>query len=207
MAVYAYWPYNGEPKDGYIPVKLYDQHDLLYTGKVLSIVNKETESFDSIQLFFKHAMGAVAFRFYTTDVNLDKTGINYMILTLNYDHDNLKMCVADGSFKAKVDGKKEGYAYWIDFAENMEIKYSLDPAKEIPPIAHTMLVPGDDYKITKLSLYYKDGSYSEKTLENPISVEQGSMYVLNVNCRQTNGYFPQLIVEKTGNVSSELPPL
>lgn len=206
LTVYAYAPYTDTQNvdaDGYLSVNLSDQIDYLVTGEQL--IPKDREADEVVkQLSFKHAMGAIAFRFYTSDRELDGTAIQSIILTLNYNHTTLKMCVADGSFKGDFS-KEEGNGYMIFFEEGTTVDYSLDPTT-IDPIAHTMLVPGGDFKITQLSLYYKDGM-SEKTLENPISVEKGKTTVLTINCQKTAGFTPQLIVEQTGNASNELPPL
>ena len=207
LTVYAYAPYAATQKvdaDGYLSVNLSDQIDYLVTGKQL--IPKDREADEVVkQLFFRHAMGAVAFRFYTDDVELDGTALKSIILTLNYNYTNLKLSLADGTTFQGDFSKEEGNAYWIPFEEETKAIYSLDPTT-ITPIAHTMLVPGDDYQITQLILYYQDGM-SEKTLDTPITVEAGKTTVLTINCQKTAGFTPQLIVEKTGNASSELIPL
>ena len=109
LTVYAYAPYTDTQNvdaDGYLSVNLSDQIDYLVTGEQL--IPKDREADEVVkQLSFRHAMGAVAFRFYTDEVELDSTAINHIILTLNYNHANLKMCVADGSFKGDFS-KEEG---------------------------------------------------------------------------------------------------
>ena len=207
LTVYAYAPYAATQKvdaDGYLSVNLSEQIDYLVTGEQL--IPKDREADEVVkQLSFKHSMGAVAFRFYTDEVELDGTVLKSIILTLNYNHTNLKLSLADGTFQGDFS-KEEGNAYWIPFEEGTTANYSLAPTT-IKPIAHTMLVPGDDFQITQLILYYQDG-WSEKTLDTPITVEAGKTTVLNINCQKKNGLFtPQLIVDKTGNASSELPPL
>lgn len=210
LTVYAYAPYAATQKvdaDGYLSVNLSDQIDYLVTGEQL--IPKDREADEVVkQLSFRHAMGAVAFRFYTDDWELHGTDIEIesIILTLNYDHTNLKLSLANGTFQGDFS-KEEGNAYWISFEEGTKAKYSSDPTTTISPIAHTMLVPGDDFQITQLILYYQDGRESEKTLDTPITVEAGKTTVLNINCQKKAGTTPQLIVDKTGNASSELPPL
>ena len=206
LTVYAYVPYADTQKvdaDGYLSVNLSEQIDYLVTGELL--IPKDREADEVVkQLPFRHAMGAVAFRFYTDYVELDGTALKSIILTLNYNHTNLKLSLADGKFQGDFS-KEEGNAYWIPFEEGTTANYSLDPTT-IKPIAHTMLVPGDDFQITQLILYYQDGM-SEKTLDTPITVEAGKTRVLTINCQKKAGSTPQLIVDKTGNASSELPPL
>ena len=207
LTVYAYAPYTDTQNvdgDGYLSVNLSDQIDYLITGK--QEIPKDRDADEVVKsLPFEHTMGAIAFRFYTSDRELDGTAIQSIILTLNYNHTTLKMRVADGAFQGD-SSKVEGYGYWIFFEEGTTVDYSLDPVASIEPIAHTMLVPGGDFKITQLSLYYKDGM-SEKTLDTPITVEPGKTTVLTINCQKAEGFTPQLIVEKTGNASSELIPL
>lgn len=205
LTVYAYAPYTTDKvdADGYLSVNLSEQIDYLVTGELL--IPKDREADEVVkQLPFRHAMGAVAFRFYTDDVELDGTALKSIILTLNYNHTTLKLSLADGKFQGDFS-KEEGNAYWIPFEEGTTANYSLDPTT-IKPIAHTMLVPGDDFQITQLILYYQDGM-SEKTLDTPITVEAGKTRVLTINCQKKAGSTPQLIVDKTGNASSELPPL
>ena len=207
LTVYAYAPYTDTQNvdaDGYLSVNLGEQIDYLVTGEQL--IPKDREADEVVkQLSFRHAMGAVAFRFYTDDVELDGTALKSIILTLNYNHTNLKLSLADGKFQGDFS-KEEGNAYWIPFEEGTKAIYSSDPTT-ITPIAHTMLVPGDDFQITQLILYYQDGRESEKKLDTPITVEAGKTTVLNINCQKKAGTTPQLIVDKTGNASSELPPL
>jgi hypothetical protein len=185
---------------------LSEQIDYLVTGELL--IPKDREADEVVkQLPFRHAMGAVAFRFYTDEVELKETVIESIILTLNYNHTTLKLSLADGTFQGDFSNE-EGYAYQIFFEDGTTVNYPSGPTA-ITPIAPTMLVPGDEFKITQLILYYyqEDGRES-KTLDTSITVEAGKTTVLNIKCQQkAEGTTPQLIVDKTGNASSELPPL
>ena len=195
LAVYAYWPYNSEiDDDGYIPVNIEAQQDLLYTGKVLSIVNEETNSFDPVELTFKHAMGAIAFRFYTEDPkSLQSIG-----LLTSYSIENVKLNLATGKFKG--DNKGGFYTVHLDCTIGTE-----DTA---PICGHTMLPAGEGLDITGIILRYNDEEYVSCDLQHdPIKLNAGKTTVLTINCQKKAGTTPQLIVDKTGNASSELPPL
>ena len=213
LTVYAYAPYTTDKvdADGYLSVNLSEQIDYLVTGDPVTggqVIYKDRDADEVVQpLTFRHAMGAVAFRFYTDEVELKETVIESIILTLNYNHTTLKLSLADGTFQGDFSNE-EGYAYQIFFEDGTTVNYSLAPTT-ITPIAHTMLVPGDEFKITQLILYYyQEDDRESKTLDTSITVEAGKTTVLNIKCQQkAEGTTPQLIVDKTGNASSELPPL
>ena len=196
LAVYAYWPYNSEiDDDGYIPVNIEAQQDLLYTGKVLSIVNEKTNSFDPVKLTFKHAMGAVAFRFYNEDPNLEVTSLQ---LFTSYSIGDVKLNLATG----ECEGDSLGGFYTVD------LNCKIGTEDTAPICGHTMLPAGEGLDITGIKLRYNDKEDVYCDLQHdPIELIAGKITVLNINCKKKAGTTPQLIVDKTGNASSELPPL
>ena len=199
LAVYAYWPYNSEiDDDGYIPVNIEAQQDLLYTGKVLSIVNEETNSFDPVELTFKHAMGAIAFRFYTEDPNLKGTPLQSIELFTSYSIKDVKLNLATG----ECEGDNNGDLYTV------QLDCKIGTEDTAPICGHTMLPAGEGLVITGIKLWYNAKEYVSCDLQHdPIELIAGKTKVLNIICTKKAGTTPQLIVDKTGNASSELPPL
>lgn len=176
LTVCAYMPYSeAVTTDGYLPVDLNEQIDILYTGTQTAVKQQET-----ISLPFKHALGAVAFRFYTNEVALEGTAISHITLTLNYNPSALKMSLTDGSMQGTP--VQDGAGYFISLS-GATVPYSLEPAT-IAPIGHTMLAPGEEFCITGLALTYGDNTTTEKTLDNPVTLEVGKLMVLHINCKQ-----------------------
>lgn len=175
LTVCAYMPYSeAVTADGYLPVNLSEQIDILYTGTQTAGKRQET-----VALPFKHALGAVAFRFYTDEVALDGTAISHITLTLNYNPSALKMSLTDGSMQGT--SVQDGVGYFVPLS-GATVPYSLEPST-IAPIGHTMLAPGEEFCITGLALTYGDNTTTEKTLDNPVTLEVGRMTVLHINCK------------------------
>lgn len=178
LTVCAYMPYSeAVTADGYLPVNLSEQTDILYTG--IKTADKRQET---IALPFKHALGAVAFRFYTDEVELDGTLISHITLTLNYDPSALKMSLRDGTMQGT--SVPDGAGYFVSLS-GATVPYSLEPSG-IDSIGHTMLAPGEKFCISGLALTYgKDGNNTttEKTLDNPVTLEAGKLTVLHINCK------------------------
>ena len=198
MAVYAYWPYNSEIDDeGYIPVDIAAQQDLLYTGKVLSIVNEETKSFDPVALPFKHAMGAIAFRFYTGDAESVLVGatINSITLNTNYNTEEVTMRIADGSFNTV--GNSGMYTY----APNITVT-----AEKTPEYSGEWMMPADgkELQITDIRLMYTlDNRIKTTPIKGTWILKPGIVTVLNIKCTDN---IPDLSVSSE-NVNLTLDPL
>lgn len=200
LAVYAYWPYNSEiDDDGYIPVNIEAQQDLLYTGKVLSIVNEETNSFDPVELTFKHALGAVAFRFYTEDESLDGTAIRSIILNTNYSSEGVKVNVADGTFLTEGNS---GICP-IDLSGNV-IRYAEESADVMEAVGHTMLPAGRNCLITGLALNYGESEVASTVLETPVELTAGKVSVLRIKCNLQNTSVLQLATRATTAADTEV---
>ena len=174
LTVCAYMPYSeAVTAEGYLPVDLSEQTDILYTG--IQTAGKRQET---IALPFKHALGAVAFRFYTDEVELDGTAISHITFTLNYDPSDLKMSLRDGTMQGT--SVPDGAGYFVSLS-GATVPYSLEPSG-IAPIGHTMLAPGEEFRITGLALTYGNNTTTEKTLDNPVTLETGKLTVLHINC-------------------------
>lgn len=180
LTVCAYMPYSeAVTADGYLPVNLSEQTDILYTG--IQTAGKRQET---IALRFEHALGAVAFRFYTYEATLNGTPISHITLTLNYDPSDLKMSLRDGTMQGTSVPDGAGYFVSLDGAT---VHDSSEPSG-IDPIGHTMLAPGElapgeEFCITGLALTYGNNTTTEKTLDNPVTLEAGKLTVLHINCK------------------------
>lgn len=189
LAAYAYWPYDENVEDeGCISVDIAEQTDILYTGKVLSILNEETKTFDPIQLPFKHAMGAIAFRFYTDDPlsPLVETTINTITLNTNYNTEGVKMCIADGTFI--TTGESGVHVYNPNIAITAE-------KTEDPVGGQMMPADGETLEITDIGLTY-DGGTKSTTISGSWVLTPGTVQVLNIKCIQKSNT-PTLIVDKS----------
>lgn len=200
LTVCAYMPYSeAVTADGYLPVNLSEQTDVLYTG--IQTVQDKTQA---IELSFKHALGAVAFRFYTEEESLDGTAIRSIILNTNYSSEGVKVNVADGTFLTEGNS---GICP-IDLSGNV-IRYAEESADVMEAVGHTMLPAGRNSAgrnclITGLALNYGESEVASTVLETPVELTAGKVSVLRIKCNLQNTSVLQLATRTTTAADTEV---
>lgn len=195
LTVCAYMPYSEDvTADGYLPVDLSKQTDILYTG--IQTVQDKTQA---IALPFKHALGAVAFRFYTEDKSLVGMKIRSITLNTNYSSEGVKVNVADGTFQTEGNS---GICP-IDLSGNA-IRSAEESADVLEAVGHTMLPAGRNCLITGLALNYGESEVASTVLETPVELTAGKVSVLRIKCNLQNTSVLQLATRTTIAADTEV---
>ena len=152
LTVYAYWPYSEEvDNEGYAAVDLTKQYDLLYSGKIISQANAD-KKFDPINLKFKHALGAVAFKFWSENSELQGKQLTRIAIHTDYNLQQIRMRIADATFSTTTATPG---IYEIDLTEGGTKEATIASANngEIQPVGEVMLLPGEG--ISRIVLYWE----------------------------------------------------
>ena len=152
LTVYAYWPYSKEvDNEGYAAVDLTKQYDLLYSGKIISQANAD-KKFDPINLKFKHALGAVAFKFWSENSELQGKQLTRIAIHTDYNLQQIRMRIADATFSTTTATPG---IYEIDLTEGGTKEATIASANngEIQPVGEVMLLPGEG--ISRIVLYWE----------------------------------------------------
>lgn len=195
LTVCAYMPYSeAVTADGYLPVDLSEQTDILYTG--IQTVQDKTQA---IALPFKHALGAVAFRFYTEDESLNGTDIYSITLNTNYSSEGVRVNVTDGTFLTEGPSG----IYNIDLRGNA-IQYAAESTDVMKAVGHTMLPAGSNCLITGLALNYGESEVASTVLETPVELTAGKVSVLRIKCNLQNTSVLQLATRTSTAADTEV---
>lgn len=200
LAVYAYWPHKQDTLiDGYgtiIPVDLKLQEDILYTGKVSSVSHAGSDN-ETINLPFKHALGAVAFKFTAEEpLYIENRWLKRMELITSYSLDDAWMSVADGQFVFPFGQKADTLALELG---NQAIEL---PQLQTNVLGPFLLIPEIELKAIRLFLNYQGVThiYTIDIEGNSLfTLEAGVMKVLSFRCTEAPVY-----VQTRGNMTHEL---
>lgn len=185
MAVYAYWPLKRDTLiEGFgavVPIDLTLQEDILYTGKVASVCQAGTDN-AVINLPFKHALGAVSFKFAADEpVYLESRWLEKMELITTYSLDEAWMRVADGSFVYPFGQTPDTLS--IDL-QGKSIELS---ALQIHSLGSLLLVPGMGLKAIRLFIRYNAEEYVytvDIADESLLTIEPGVLQSVTFRCSE-----------------------
>lgn len=177
MAVYAYWPQKRDTlMNGHgavVPIDLTLQEDILYTGKVASVCHAGSDN-EAINLPFKHALGAVSFKFAADDPGyLESRWLEKVELITSYSLDDAWMKVADGSFVFPYGQTPDTLD--IDLKDKT-LELSALQTTLLEPV---LLIPGMGLKAIRLSIQY-GGEVSVYTID----VEGNSLFDIEAGVLQ-----------------------